>query len=92
MSNILSVPDNQLAGELAVYPNPVATELTIMNSRYPALQFEFYTITGSRLLSGPVSNTMNTIDVQQYANGVYFLKLSDPDSGAELTRKIVVQR
>jgi len=91
MSNILSVPDNELTGQLAIYPNPVASQLTIMNTRYPGLQFELYTLSGRLLLSGPASDTMSVINVQSYANGVYFLRLADPDSGSELTKKLIVQ-
>jgi hypothetical protein len=92
MSNILSVPENQLTGELAVYPNPVASQLTVMNSRYPGLTFELYTLSGRMLLSGPAVSTMNVIDVEKYSEGVYFLRLTDPDSGSMLTKKIVVKR
>lgn len=92
MQNILSVPDNEIVGELQVYPNPASTEITVMNSRYPNLEYRFYSVTGKELSSGSLSSTMTMIDVQMYAKGVYFLHLIDTDSGADITKKIIISR
>lgn len=92
LQNILSIPDVQDIGQLEVYPNPASSEITVMNSRYPKLAYRLYTISGQQLLIGSVSNTMNTINVESYSRGVYFLQLIDEDSGADITKKIIINR
>lgn len=92
MQNILSVPDNELTGQLEIYPNPASTEITVMNSRYPNLSYRFYTVAGQQLSVGSFSNTMNTMNVESYARGIYFLHLIDEDSGADITKKIIINR
>ena len=43
LQNSLSVPDNELTGQLDIYPNPASTTITIMNTRYPHLTYEILT-------------------------------------------------
>ncbi|QNJ96959.1 T9SS type A sorting domain-containing protein [Constantimarinum furrinae] len=90
MLNILNIPDNELTGSLDIFPNPATTEITIMNSRYPNLEYQFYTVSGQMLSKGSLSNTMNTISVDSYTKGVYFLRLIDNDSNSEITKKIII--
>ncbi len=92
VQNILSVPDNQIAGSLEIYPNPASTEITVMNGRFPNLTYNFYDVVGKEIASGSLSNTMNTIRVDNLMEGVYFLYLFDQDSGQNSTRKIIVNR
>jgi hypothetical protein len=92
MQNILSVQDNVLTGQLSIYPNPASSQITVENSRYPNLVYRFYTVTGQMLSSGAMSSTMNTINVEPYSRGVYFLHLIDEDSGADITKKIIINR
>jgi hypothetical protein len=92
LQNILNVPDIQINGSLDIYPNPAATYITVMNSRYPKLSYGLYNVVGQELASGSVSNTMNTIMVDRYAEGIYFLRLLDEESKSEITKKIVINR
>jgi hypothetical protein len=92
MQNILNVPDYEITGQLDIYPNPVSSEITIMNSRYPNLVYRFYTVNGQQISIGALSSTMNTINVESFAQGIYFLHLIDPDSGADSTKKIIINR
>ncbi len=92
MQNILSVQDNELTGQLRIYPNPASSLITVENSRYPNLVYRFYTLTGQMLASGSMSSTMNTINVEPYSRGVYFLHLIDEDSGSDITKKIIINR
>jgi hypothetical protein len=92
LQNSLSVPDNEVVGALEIYPNPVSTSVTIMNSRYPNLSFSFFNVLGQRVSGGDLSNTMNTVSVEGFSEGIYFLYLLDKDSNSSITRKIVVDR
>ncbi len=92
LQNILNAPDFQFLGELEIYPNPATTEITVMNNRYPNLTYNFYNMIGQRLSSGSLSNTMNTISIENLSEGVYFLHLTDEDSDDTVTKKIIVDR
>ncbi len=92
LQNILNVPNFQQNGSLEIYPNPASTIINIINSRYPKLQYGLYNLLGQRLMGGSMPNTMNTINVEGYAKGVYFLHLVDDESKAEVTKKIIISQ
>lgn len=92
LQNILNIPSFEAVGELKIYPNPAAENITIENYRFPHLIYLFYDVTGKNLLSGSAANTLNTISVAGFAEGVYFLRLEDEDSNDSVTKKIIVQR
>ena len=92
LHNILNVPDFELTGELKIYPNPASTSITVMNSRYPHLTYEFFNLVGQRLHAGNISNTMNTISLEDFSEGIYMLRLTDDESQDFMTRKIVIKR
>lgn len=92
IQNILNVEDFQLIGELKVYPNPASTLITVMNNRYPHLSYVFFNVVGQQISSGSLSNTMNTIAVDNLSEGIYFLQLVDEDTNDSITKKIIVQR
>ena len=92
LQNILNVPNFQYLGELEIYPNPATTLLTVKNARYPHLKYQFFNVVGQRIQSGSLSNTMNTISVEDLSEGIYLLQLTDDDSSDSITKKIVVKR
>ena len=92
LQNILNVPDFELTGELKIYPNPASTSITVMNSRYPHLSYEFSNLIGQRLHAGSLSNTTNTISLEDLSEGVYMLRLTDEESQDFITKKIIVKR
>ena len=91
LSNILSTQEFEFTGNLSIYPNPAATEITVFNNKYPNLSYVLYDASGKTLVSGMLRATMNTIQVANYANGIYFLSLTDQDSGNAIVKRIVVQ-
>ncbi|CAM3283370.1 T9SS type A sorting domain-containing protein [Aequorivita lipolytica] len=92
LQNLLNVPDFEFIGDLKIYPNPASTSITVMNNRYPHLSYVFSNIMGQRIHSGSLSNTMNTIAVDNLSEGVYFLHLTDEDSKDSITKKIIVKK
>jgi hypothetical protein len=92
LQNLLNVPDFELIGDLKIYPNPASTSLTVMNNRYPHLSFQFLNVMGQRIHSGSLSNTMNTIAVDNLSEGVYFLYLTDEDTKDSITKKIIIKK
>ncbi|PKA82385.1 putative secreted protein (Por secretion system target) [Ulvibacter sp. MAR_2010_11] len=92
LQNILNIPDIEINGTLDIFPNPASTYITVMNSRYPNLSYSLYNLVGQQLMSGSVSNTMNTIMVDRYSKGIYFLRLVDEETQSEITKKIIIDR
>ncbi len=92
LQNLLNIPDFQLIGDLKIYPNPASTIITVMNNRYPHLSFQFTNVMGQIIHSGSLSNTMNTIAVDNLSEGVYFLYLLDEDSNNSITKKILIKK
>ena len=92
IQNILNTTEFEITGELKIYPNPASEIITVMNSRYPNLVYSFYNVAGQELNKGSVSSTMNSISVSQFAEGIYFLKLTDADSNSNITKKIIINR
>jgi hypothetical protein len=92
LQNLLNIPDFEEIGEIKIYPNPASTAITVMNNRYPNLSFQFLNVMGQRIHSGSLSNTINTINVSNLADGVYFLYLLDEDSKNSITKKIIINK
>ncbi|MGO3181520.1 MAG: T9SS type A sorting domain-containing protein [Aequorivita sp.] len=92
LQNVLNVPDYEHLGKLKIYPNPASTVITVMNNRYPHLSYVFSNVMGQQIHSGPLSNTMNTIPVENLLEGLYFLHLIDEDSKDSITKKIIIKR
>lgn len=91
LTNLLNVAENQFIGDLQIYPNPASSIVTIMNNKYPNLKYEMYDVVGKMVSNGELQNTSNTIIVEQLREGVYFLYLTDSDSGDSITKKIIVR-
>jgi hypothetical protein len=92
VQNILGIPDVETTGSLDIFPNPASTSITIMNNRYPNLDYQFYNFVGQLIKKGNLSNTFNEINLEGLSNGVYLLHLIDSDSKAEITKKIIVDK
>ncbi len=91
LSNALSIPDFELAGQLQVFPNPASTYVSIVNTRFPNLSYRLYDVVGKQIASGNASNSENRIDVSGLQEGIYFLHLVDENSQDDITKKIIVE-
>lgn len=92
LQNLLNTPTFEQTGKLDIFPNPATDEISVINSRYPHLQYSIYNLVGQQLAAGSMNTTMNIISVATLANGVYILHLIDTESKADLTKKIIVSR
>ena len=92
LQNLLNIPDFEITGDLKIYPNPASTSITVMNNRYPHLSFQLINVMGQRIDNGSLSNTMNTIAVDNLSDGVYFLYLVDEDSKDSITKKVIIKK
>lgn len=92
LQNLLNVPDFDISGDLKIYPNPASNSITVINTLYPQLSYDFYSVLGQKLQSGSLSNTMNILSIENLAEGIYFLNLMDGDSKDSITKKIIIER
>lgn len=61
------------ADHLLIYPNPVTDAVHIYINKKSKLQL--FDVTGNMLLEREVKNPVDVIDLKEFAEGVYFLKL-----------------
>ncbi len=80
----------------AVYPNPTSTSIHVELLDYqPSLegiriQYEIYNISGQRLYQA-IGSVNETININTFANGMYFLTLFDEKGKLLLSQKIIKQ-
>lgn len=78
--------DPQLIEDITVYPNPV-TEFLNIDSEIENLEFQIFTIQGSPVLNGTVSN--RKVEVSALSSGIYLIKLTSPGSIQTKTTRVV---
>jgi hypothetical protein len=79
-----------IANTIALQPNPTNGIIHI-NSRYNFEKIELLSITGQILLSETVNAKEHQLQLESFAEGIYFVRISYPN-GLSTTKKIVVNR
>lgn len=90
--DILNAPDFQYIGNIAVYPNPASNVIYIDNNNSSQLNYELFSVTGQRMMADDLPFTNHEVNVEQLAEGVYFLKLVDGISNSSMVKRIIVKR
>lgn len=86
-----SIADVRLENELLVYPNPAASQITVVNKgRSASLSLLLYNAVGQKVWSGNVQRS-TTIPVAAYARGIYYLKVINEQQGGKAVRQITLQ-
>lgn len=71
---------NALESKLLLYPNPTKDKINISLSNNKVIQnglIEIFTLQGKLLLKEKINNSSAIIDVALFANGTYFIKLTE---------------
>jgi lysyl endopeptidase len=92
LENSLNIGEFEMEGQLAVFPNPATTYISVMNTQYPDLHYEFYNLLGQKILSGNMFSSENILNIEHYSEGIYFLHLIDGDTQNSITKKVVIRR
>lgn len=82
--NALSI----LAGNLFVYPNP-SNGLVTLNNASKEMQFELRDITGKVLISKSIVSEKETVNLTNYASGVYFLNVLNANNAVIKSFKLI---
>ncbi len=73
---------------IAVYPNPVHNEVFLSVSNVEnSYNVDLYTINGVKIFNTIIENNITDIEMNNYPNGVYILKINSPQG--IITRKII---
>jgi hypothetical protein len=84
----LGIPTNETNG-VSVYPNPSESFVNVSVGTNEQHVFELYDATGKLVTSFSNSNAVNQIDMTNYENGVYILKVADANGTPVHTQRIV---
>ena len=89
VQNPLSVDELSLENLINLYPNPVNDNLNIILTYINEdVDYQIYNTIGQTISKGSLaSNKAHTIDMTQYQNGIYFVKLTTGSNS--MTRKVV---
>src|ERR1035437_7725828 len=93
--NGIQNPDNSLVNSLEIYPNPATNSIHLKwtsKDHIPSsdLITEIYDPTGRLILSQ--TGYQDEINISTISEGFYFVKMSDRNSSASFTRKLVISR
>jgi len=72
---------------IAVFPNPVTTDLTIQIET-GSYKVSIYSLLGTLLVDKEISGTIKT-NLQSLAKGIYILKIQDLDSNNSFNGKFI---
>jgi hypothetical protein len=83
-------PDINLS--MNVYPNPSASilNLSIENIDVQSLSFQLFDVQGKEILNRKITQELSTIEVTNFANGNYFLKISEAKTVLK-TFQVIIQ-
>ncbi len=86
----MGIKENELV-EVKIYPNPSNGNLHVNVLASSELKISITDISGKLLLEQHLSNNNSEINLN-YANGIYFLKIIDLQSGNFKTEKLIIQK
>jgi chitinase len=78
-TNIESSPPNEISS-IVVYPNPNTGILNVSLKSNITVTLMITDINGSTILKQTISNSENKINMQNFAKGIYFLRIESPTS------------
>jgi hypothetical protein len=74
---IVGVSEVDLQNSLVnIYPNPIVSNLTILNKSNQKMQLSLYNSSGQKVLDQILTNETSTIDISTYSNEIYFYTLT----------------
>jgi len=86
----LGVHELVLDNTVSVYPNPVKDLVNIKNVSTATLNISLYNVLGQKVWSGTMTKSA-AIPVGSLSRGIYYLQLSNKQSGAKSVRQIILQ-
>jgi hypothetical protein len=76
--------------KLTVYPNPSSGVFYIENSG-SRVEYEIFSVLGEKLETNAIANNKTIIHMNNYPKGIYFVRLTDKESGNSKTLKMILR-
>ena len=76
-------------GNIRIYPNPAANKLTIETENAKDTYLRIYNLMGANIYSTNIKTGQKVIDISSFANGVYFVIISDAKGSTLLSEQLV---
>ncbi len=73
-AEIHEIPTSKVDDDISIYPNPTHDKLTIKSGKI-IKRIEIFNSGGEKLFDKNFRNTMTTLSLTAYSNGVYFVKI-----------------
>jgi hypothetical protein len=74
---------------ISVYPNPASNIIQVGNTLGDVFELSLYDLTGKEILRQSSSNAMNLQDI---ADGLYILRISNTEKLIYKTEKIIIKK
>ncbi|CAN5883122.1 hypothetical protein BH11BAC7_BH11BAC7_16790 [soil metagenome] len=89
-SAVLGMHNETITAAINVYPNPTADVVTIeTGSAHTNYLYEVFDATGNLVTSASNANPVNKFDLASYSTGFYFIKITNVETHAMITKRIV---
>jgi len=86
-----AIDDNNI-NQINIYPNPANDLVNIeLSNTSENFNFRIFNALGQEILKGNLSNTNNQINVSNIENGVYFIRIEDPNNHKNIVKTIVIE-
>jgi len=86
-ATILPTEESSEYLDIKIFPNPASDYTTIQWDSSNNVDLSIFNQLGIRILSKRVNGNQFELDIKNYSDGIYFIKIND-----ELTKKIIIQR
>ncbi|WP_162902823.1 reprolysin-like metallopeptidase [Taibaiella koreensis] len=89
-NRVMSIADVQLRNDLTIWPNPAVNEIRVTSKSNARLGLALFNAIGQKLWSGNLQKNA-VIPVGSFTRGIYYLKVTDEQRGAQTVRSIALQ-
>jgi len=88
-----SISDKKDEMDVHVYPNPVSKQLRVELSSSPneSLSFSLFTLDGKKIMNAILSEQVNSIDLENIANGMYLIQFKSLN-GQMSTQTLIIKK
>jgi len=89
-SKIIPITSNSKNGnDFLIYPNPATNILHIELYNSPLAEIKIINVLGAEILSKQIHDDLNTIDVSEFSNGIYFVTATTDGQQINSTKLII---
>ena len=88
---VLGTEDNKLKENIAMYPNPVEEEFTIVNNSGNPVSYKIYNIMGQLIKQGTNDLEKFNVHIENTSGGIYFINMEDTVTKGKFSNKLIIK-